>query len=647
MTPFITSKKGQIEKLALYKYKLTEDVINQTEQCQKFKKWLTKSDDIKLYELNEKDFKTFQPMKEETTWQYNFESSIEIFTPFSNTQQISAYISFIINEALEKKYPKFLKENAHVTDIVDLSPFVLKKAIEFNVELFSSGELFIHFLPTTKITSSDNITFSYIQNLKNGFTRPADDIEISLVESKRYWRLKVDLNSKDDIEKSQKFINDHENVIATFNYHFIASYSPDIFGKVVQETIKDIDKSIFYLQEKLENISFDGFLNFQEKPFQRINIKSFGKENNLLIGENKCVNKQSAAYYSGMFKPANNCIILPVLIDNYNEPSFSELVNRFNKNSENFELLEPVRVKSSSESRFAEVISIRRKYKKKFLAAIFTEYQQPNDFIEPLKKSRTSYQIYLGAIDNFKLSNFTVKCLEKLGGHLSVINNSQENELTYFVGIDLGHSQNERGKFSNLALVFFDNKGTFIHSAINKNLPRNEAISSEVIWSCFTSFRKHLKQNNLPYPEKLIIHRDGKLHPDDIKSIVKQSKKQLSVDNVEVLEIIKRGYPVFACFDKEVGAYMNLKSGDCFLYNDYAILITNIQADEKNAIVNPIIIKHKIGTDNMEKLTEQVYWFTRIYTNNLYNSTRLPATTLKANNIVGTSLKVHYATYEG
>lgn len=645
MTPFITSKKGKLEKLTLFKYKLTEDVISQTEQCEKFKNWLIKSDDIKLYDLNSNGFKTFQAMKEESTWQYNFESSIEIFAPFENTQQISSYISFLIRNALEKKYQRFLSENVHVTETIDLSPFVLKKAIEYNVELFNDGELLVHFLPTTKITSPNDISYSYLQGLKSNFIRPVDDIEISLIESQRYRRIKIDLFSQEELEKSQKFINEHENVLATFNYHFIASYSPEIFGKVVKETIKDIDKSIFYLQDKLSNINFEGFFNFQEKPFHRINIHQFGNENNLVIGDNKFVNKQSAAYYSGMFRPANNCAIIPVLVDNYKDSNFSELINRFNKNSEMFELLEPIRIDSKLDSRFDELISIKRKSKKKLLAAIFTEYQQPNDFVEPLKKSKTSFQLYLGAIDNFKLSNFTVKCLEKLGGQLSIINDTAENENTYFVGIDLGHSQNDRGKFSNLALVFFDNKGNFIHSAINKNLDRNEAISSEVIWSCFASFRKYLKENNLPSPEKLVIHRDGKLHLDDIKSIVKQSKKQLNVDNVEVLEIIKHGYPVFACFD--LGAYMNLKSGDCFLYKNYAILITNIQADEKNAIINPIIVKHKIGVDSMEKLTKQVYWFSRIYTNNLYNSTRLPATTLKANNIVGTSLKTHQATYEG
>ena len=197
--------------------------MNQTEQCQKFKKWLTKSDEIKLYELNENGFKTFQAMKEVSTWQYNFVSSIEIFAPFENTQRISTFISFLVREAFEKKYPRFLKENTYVTDTIDLPPFVLKKAIEFNIELFSNGELFIHFLPTTKITSPDNISFKYVENLKNGFSKPADDIDVYLVENKRFWRLKVDLNSKEDLDKSKTFITKHEmllqHLIITLLHH--------------------------------------------------------------------------------------------------------------------------------------------------------------------------------------------------------------------------------------------------------------------------------------------------------------------------------------------------------------------------------------------------------------------------------------------
>ena len=149
-------------------------------------------------------------------------------------------------------------------------------------------------------------------------------------------------------------------------------------------------------------------------------------------------------------------------------------------------------------------------------------------------------------------------------------------------------------------------------------------------------------------PEKLIVHRDGRLHSSDIENLINQAKEQLSTDNLDIIEIVKQGYPVIAGFEKKDGAYCNLNSGDCWIdiSKKYAILITNVQSDEKNAVVNPLIIKHKYGKTEFKQLLNQVYWFTKIYTNNLYNSTRLPATTQKANNLVGTG-KSHIATYVG
>ena len=97
------------------------------------------------------------------------------------------------------------------------------------------------------------------------------------------------------------------------------------------------------------------------------------------------------------------------------------------------------------------------------------------------------------------------------------------------------------------------------------------------------------------------------------------------------------------------GTAVTPPSGNSYQDNDhkYSILVTNSQAEEQSAVISPIIIKHKFGNTDFNKIIDQVYWFTKIYTNNLYNSTRLPATTLKANNIVGTSKKQHKSTYLG
>lgn len=649
MDSFITSKKGQISSnITIYSYLFTIELLNQKIQLDRFIKWLKKpNEEVILYELNDTGFKTLTPLKEVNTWQYSLVSINENTPPYSNIQKISAYISSVIRNSFSICYKRYLNENIYETDVIYLDSIILRKCIQFNIELFDDGIFYVHFLPITKITSNEDISFDIIDKLRHDFTsHTRKDVTVFLIETYRFKKLKIDLFSEGDYEKAKIFFQENKKVIISFDYHFIASYSRDIFISVTEKTIKDIDESIIYLQEKLDCLEFDEWLNFQKKLFYKVEKLSFGKKNNLVVGCNQVVNRQSSAYYNGMYQPANKAILLPVLVDKYPRFNFSEYIDKFNKNASSFDLLEPITIISNDENRFNFSLSLKEKYRdKKILLAIFTEYEQPKEFLQPLKEKKISFQIYLGKTDRYKLSNFSVKCLEKLGGLLSIINDTEENEHTYFVGIDLGHSRDNKEPYSNLGLVFFDNKGQFIHSYVNKKIKRNEAISSEILWACFASFRKYIERSNKPYPEKIVIHRDGKLHKEDISSIIKQSKKQLNIDYIEVVEIIKQGYPVYAGFDQ--GAYVNLESGDCFIHNNYAILITNIQADEKNALVNPIIIKHRFGNDSMAKIVNQVYWLTKIYTNNLYNSTRLPATTLKANNIVGTSSKEHRATYTG
>lgn len=646
MTPFLTSKVGQIDRISIYSYTWTENLLNQSDQFNKLKFWLMKSEDNSLFEITDYGFKTLKPLSKSSSWQYSFKESIELVPPFKNIQNLSSYISSLIRSVLSKSYTRFHRENTFITDSIFSDPFVLHKCIEFNVEIFENGKIYIHFLPVSKITSPEKISIEYLMLLRRNLNGISKDIGLTLVDKKTFRRLRVnDVNDQAEIENTKLFFENSDNIICTFDYHSIASFSPHFFGLVVNETIKNIDNSIFYLQEKLEKVLFSFDFNFQQKPFFKVEIKSLGKENNLIVGENKSVNKQSAAFYNGIFQAANNALIQPIFVNNIKSTDFKNIITRFNKNCEFFEVLDPIILDPKDEHCFDPIIQAFSRQSGKYLLAIITDYQLPKVYIDSLRKKKISYQIYLGEIDKYKMSNFAVKCLEKLGGHLSIIKNSEENENTYFIGIDLGHSISDSNGFSNIALVFFDNKGVILHSVVKKYLPRNESIETESIGECLESFRRYLKKHNRSESEKIIFHRDGKLHPSDIKSIVEQSKKHLNVDNIEIVEIIKHGYPVIACFDE--GAYVNLESGDYYLNDNYAILITNVQVDEKNAIVNPLIIKHKYGFNCMDRIVKQVYWFTKVYTNNLYNSTRLPATTQKANNIVGTGKKQHLSTYEG
>ena len=72
-----------------------------------------------------------------------------------------------------------------------------------------------------------------------------------------------------------------------------------------------------------------------------------------------------------------------------------------------------------------------------------------------------------------------------------------------------------------------------------------------------------------------------------------------------------------------------------------------IQAESLGGHPRPIIVRHRFGEQNFRDSVRQVYWFTRIFTSNLYSPTAIPATTEIANNIAGTSSKIHKPSYLG
>jgi len=646
---FITSKCGNINEIGIYRYEFSSDLLRQDEQLNKFQNWLLKTEEIFVYKIDKSGFSTFVKMNDLSTWQYKFVSSTESCPPFQNTQKISSFISHKLRTEIEKYYKRYLNKNIYVQSKIRISPFTLLKTFEFNVEVFETGKYYVHFIPKTKVVSERKIDIDYFSSLIRQIEIQDDDeLNVTIVSIENFKRTTIDLSDISYKKSAEVFLTDNPNTIATFNYHFIATLSSSKFRQLVDETNKEIDKSIYFLKEILSEIEFSEFFNFQKKPFKIIEMSNCDSKN-LVVGGGALVNKQSAAYHSGIYKPADDFILQPIFIDYADQNNnLKNLFKRFNGQNSTYTILDTLHYKSNDENIFTKVSEefLSRK-KSKFIVAIFTKYKQPPNFLTKLKKDRIPYQLFLGQLNNHKLSNFVVKCLEKLGGKLSVINDTLEPKSTYFVGIGLGHSKSRENRFTNLGLTFFNNKGELIHSFVHKNLPLNEAITNEMIWKNLASFRTKISKSELTKPKKIIFHRDGKMHKSDESSIVKHCKRQLQIDNVEIVEIIKYGYPIIAKF--EDGIFCNPKSGDYYLdiENKYAILVTNVQASSKNSILNPIVIKHKRGNTKLDQIVDQVYWFTRIYTNNLYNSSRLPATTLKANNIVGTSIKRHNSTYEG
>lgn len=643
---FISSRQGRIKSISIHKYNFSTDLDKQKDQKNKFCNWLRRNPDILLYDLKESCFFTYLPMDEKKTWQYNFDSIDSIEPPFDNTSLISNYLGQLLRNLYNRHFEQYLNQNTFVIDNLELSPFHLLKCFQYNIEVFPDGEFYIHFLPVSKIVSSTDITNTYLLNLKNGNENNShtDSMVFSMVECKYFRRRKFDLLDKHCIEKAHKFMENRKRIIATFDYHFVANYSPKIFGKITENTIKELAPSIDFLAPISDLIELPDFIELHDKPFYEVSIDHLANRNNLLIGSDKKVKEQKAAFYNGIYQPVNDKVIQPVAVDGVSTNLFKELIEKFNQGG-SIQILDTIELSSSDRIDASIFKDLKKQYKGKLLLAILTKYQQPRDYFEPVYKVGVKLQMYQGQIDQFKLSNYAVKCLEKLGGFLNVIDNTFEPETTYFVGIDLGHTTHKKEKYSNLCVVLFDNKGRLLAHKVIQGIPRNEALDMSALAQAMYSFEDVVKKRGLPYPQKLIIHRDGKVHDQDIESFDMVIKKGLKIDNYDLVEIIKSGYPVIAAHNGQ--GYRNIETGNSWTLADkrYAILVTNIQAKEQGAVLSPIVIKHKQGETDFSELVEQVYWFTKVYTNNLYNSTRLPATTEKANNLVGTSDKRFVSTY--
>lgn len=732
---FLTTRRGKVSEIPLYRYRLADRVLSDEMRRSKFIKWLKYSSEFPIYSIGETYFLTFEKLSpEQLNSQYYFESTTINSAPFDNTQSVSNIISNLLRQSLSQKYTQFQNDNVFVLSEIAIYPFKLLKAVELNVEVFSSGDYLIHLLPVTKIVSSISpITESYLAGLRSKFREHGADgsgVKCTLIEKGR-GRRKFDLFDKQANEDIKVKLKDGLIELATFDYHFLASYSSDIFHKIIAETSKKLKDIIWFTDKILSEISLPERFNLATEKYLKSDITPLAKKNNLYVGcqydekltfykasstqyglrveytrddisaeeilsnivkdknlskkisglqlpatvwgkvnyseklgraflvdiyvdgeiNASSVSQQSAAYHNGIYFPVKDWVIQPILYGQQDISVFHSIVGAFNKDG--IEFLEPYMVADDTVDIFSAILKQFPKHKKVFLA-VLCKYQMPTNVLKAIKSLKRKYQIYLGDIadnkdDRAKLSNYACKCLEKMDGIISLVADSFLPDSAYFIGLDLGHTTHGDKKNSNLGAAIFNNHGLLIGHYVLKDLPRNESLNTANCKAVFKELNCILAKQKLIAPTHIVLHRDGKLHNTDTDSLVCGIREIWGENTaVDIVEIIKSGYPIMV-IKTEDGKAVNPESG--YSYQDaehrYALLVTNTQADEYDMLVKPIVIKHKFGNTEFPLIVEQVYWLTKIYTNNLFNSTRLPATTQKANNISGTSGKVHQATYKG
>lgn len=493
--------------------------------------------------------------------QYQYDKILSITPPFENIQLISNIIGLLIKKELSNNYQQYLNDNIFIISEVIISPFKILKCIEFNVEIFPTGDYLIHFLPVTKIIGDQSpITESYLSKLRTHFhtqNNNSKDIKCTLINKRNLYKVKLDILSNEAFSEIKPYINNNIIQLATFDYHFLAAYSEAIFQKIISETCKKLTDTIWFVDGVISNLSLTTLSGLSPDTYLNVDIVKLGEKPNLYVGcqynetltfhsisntqyglrveytrdnesqdvlicnfikDQHLTNKlaklnfpitvqgktryhketnrfflidifvdgninaakaiqQYAVYHTGIYKPVDNWSILPILYGINDISLFRELILAFNK--KNIDILTPYIIQNNE----IDTLELNRRIpqKKKVFMPVICKNQMPTNIISSIKSLKRKYQIFLGNTDDNKdnrarLSNYICKCLQKMGGIISLIADTTLPVSGYFIGLDLGHTTHGNKKYSNIGVSLFNCHGLLVGNHVLKDLPRNEKL---------------------------------------------------------------------------------------------------------------------------------------------------------------------------
>jgi len=206
-----------------------------------------------------------------------------------------------------------------------------------------------------------------------------------------------------------------------------------------------------------------------------------------------------------------------------------------------------------------------------------------------------------------------------------------------FIGIDLGH--NHTRKISNLTLTAIDNHGCIIKSYEKKELPLNEVISLMELQNAFTYLFKNIDTKE----KQITVHRDGIFKELDNFHAIFQ---ELGIKSYNLVEVIKGEVPLigFRLIDESNVLYLDGFEGYYVYIDDLSYLITNDQSLNTGTSPTPLKIRKRFGYKSITQLTEEIYWLTKPYSINIFLPSKLPITTLLANNLSYSRDLIHFTT---
>lgn len=142
--------------------------------------------------------------------------------------------------------------------------------------------------------------------------------------------------------------------------------------------------------------------------------------------------------------------------------------------------------------------------------------------------------------------------------------------------------------------------------------------------------------------ERLVIHRDGKLQPEEFKTLrrIERELKREGLISLDVIEVLKSGY--YRAAMRPLGSvgvtYTNPPRGWMWEHSrDEAVILTTGDREAKvssNSSPRPLRIRKRMGEMDLLTLAEQVYWLSEMQVGST-QTIRLPITTYYADRAAG------------
>ncbi|WP_414542401.1 hypothetical protein [Nostoc sp. CCY0012] len=562
---------------------------------------------------------------------------------------ISEKLRFSLNQHDKfelKNIQAIIFNNKEITD--QELRFIVKKGVEYSVEYINSEKIWI--------------------NLKyTNFSRTIQPVkQLDLEEPINYKEHKlVNIRTGRSVPKKVKYISDIrdiENVFDTFD-------SCEAFDKRC-DNLRFSQKKFWFEQTNIED-TVDLINNLDAVVDKKLKIIQFSDINQIQY-KYKIIHKfrkyifsngelhhtpAKGLHHSGVFRmPKDMTLKVLVSVQKLETESLTKIIHNINNRIKflykNFvPLITEYDIITFDYNNFNSVFfkDEIQKLQSSYLLHLFDIKDFQSNFIymqlidntnksiiDVFKKQKLKFDI-VNTFQEIILANSLLKIGVRnraIPWKINQIDIQDQNHL--FVGIDLGH--NHKDKFSNLTLTAIDNNGCLIRTYTIKKLANNESISYQELFKYF-QYILNLSTNQY---QGITIHRDGKFQ-EDVESY-HRVMREIGIQKYNLVEVTKSGNPLIGFYSniQEQTTYLDGFEGYYIFTDEISYLITNDQALNTKTAPNPLKIRKIYGYKKVTEITEEIYWLTKAYSINIFEPTKLPITTLIANNLAYSRNLIHF-----